>query len=877
MKLHGALAALTLVSLAAVADAAKTPTYAITKARVVTVSGAVLENATVVLRDGLVVDVGANVAIPKDARIFDGTGLTLTPGLIDAYSGAGLPAARPAGGPGGGGGGAGPATPPANPIDPASNIHERVRASEALKARDSGITTIVPIPREGLVFGAAPVMNLNGDKPGTMVVKANVGLAANLTTLGQRYPGSLMGAMTFFRQALMDGAHHRADVAAYEKAPSGRKRPAYDPGLDVWADVAAGATPLLLQTSRVGDLRRAFALGDEFKIKLILAGNTQAFEEAALLKERKPSLLVSVNFDPPRVGGFFGGSDDDKDRADIDKAEKNPGLLHREGLKFALVSGFATDFLGGIRKAIEKGLPRDIALRAVTLTPAEILGVADRMGSLDKGKIANVVAWTGDPLTKDAKIKMVFVDGELYQPEEKPAGPQGAGGPPRPETPKGESVAEVKPMAAPAPVAPSAPDTVTAITNAKIMTVGAAGIIDQGTILIKGGKITAVGKDISVPAGATVIDASGRVVTPGIIDAHSHTAVEGGVNECTNIITAEVRVIDVLDPRDISIYRQLAGGVTAANVLHGSCNSIGGQNATIKLRWGADSGDALIFKGAPPGIKFALGENPKRASFGGGARRYPATRMGVEVSIRDAFLEAKAYKKEWDAYNAATKAMSARKPVKGASAPVAPVAPRKNLQMEALVEILEGKRLVHAHSYRADEILMLIDVANEMGFKIATFQHVLEGYKVATEIAKHGAGASTFSDWWAYKMEAYDAIPYNAAIMAGHGVSVSLNSDSDELARRLYWEAAKAVRYGGVSEDEAFKMITINPAKQLGIDKWVGSIEVGKDADLAIFRAHPFAADTRVEMTLVDGKVMFDRSKDVAARTGVSASLGGGK
>ncbi len=336
-------------------------------------------------------------------------------------------------------------------------------------------------------------------------------------------------------------------------------------------------------------------------------------------------------------------------------------------------------------------------------------------------------------------------------------------------------------------------------------------------------------------------------------------------------------MIDVLDPRDISIYRQLAGGVTAANVLHGSCNSIGGQNATIKLRWGADSGDALIFKGAPPGIKFALGENPKRASFGGGARRYPATRMGVEVSIRDAFLEAKAYKKEWDAYSAATKAMSARKPVKGASAPVAPVAPRKNLQMEALVEILEGKRLVHAHSYRADEILMLIDVANEMGFKIATFQHVLEGYKVATEIAKHGAGASTFSDWWAYKMEAYDAIPYNAAIMAGHGVSVSLNSDSDELARRLYWEAAKAVRYGGVSEGEAFKMITINPAKQLGIDKWVGSIEVGKDADLAIFRAHPFAADTRVEMTLVDGKVMFDRSKDVAARTGVSASLGGGK
>ena len=431
-----------------------------------------------------------------------------------------------------------------------------------------------------------------------------------------------------------------------------------------------------------------------------------------------------------------------------------------------------------------------------------------------------------------------------------------------------------------------------AITNAKILTVGPLGIIEKGTVLVKAGKIAAVGGDVALPPGTTIIDAAGRVVTPGLIDAHSHTAIEDGVNECTNIVTAEVRVRDVLDPRDISIYRQLAGGVTAANVLHGSCNSIGGQNATIKMRWGAASGEALLFQGAPPGIKFALGENPKRSSGGaaGGTRRYPATRMGVEVSIRNAFLEARAYKKEWDDYEAAMKA-PAGKPAKsagpihsgrsdgglGGGSVQRPAAPRRNLQMEALKEVLEGKRLVHAHSYRADEILMLINVANEMGFKIATFQHVLEGYKVATEIAKHGAGASTFSDWWAYKMEAYDAIPYNAAIMASHGVVVSLNSDSDELARRLYWEAAKTVRYGGVSEDEAFKMVTINPAKQLRIDKWAGSIEVGKDADLAIFRSHPFAPDARVEMTLVDGRVMFDRSKDVAARKGVAATLGGGQ
>ena len=437
----GTLGTAALLLLTSAALAAKTPSYAITKAKVVTVSGAVLDNATVVMRDGVVMDVGPNATIPKDARLFDGTGLTITPGLIDAYSSAGMPAARPAGGgPGGGGAATGaPPTPTPNPIAPASNIYERVRAAEALKARDSGITTIVPIPREGLVFGAAAVMDLVGERLEAMVVKSNIALAAGMTTLRQRYPGSLMGTMAFFRQALMDGTYHRAEMAAYEKAPMGKKRPSFDPGLDVWADVAAGTTPLLLQTPRIGDLRRAFALGDEFKLKLVLAGNTQAFEEVALLKERKPALLVSVNFDPPRAGGFFGGSDDDKDRAEIESAEKNPGVLDKAGVKFALVSGFAPDFLVGIRKAIEKGLPRETALRAATLTPAEILGLADRMGSIEKGKIANVVVWSGEPLSKDAKIKMVFVDGELYEPEQKPAGPPGGGGPPPTGEERGET------------------------------------------------------------------------------------------------------------------------------------------------------------------------------------------------------------------------------------------------------------------------------------------------------------------------------------------------------------------------------------------------------------------------------------------------------
>jgi imidazolonepropionase-like amidohydrolase len=398
------------------------------------------------------------------------------------------------------------------------------------------------------------------------------------------------------------------------------------------------------------------------------------------------------------------------------------------------------------------------------------------------------------------------------------------------------------------------------IQNATILTVTKGTL--NGSVLIRDGKIAEVGERVAVPSDAKVIDASGQFLMPGIIDCHSHIAADS-INEGSVSVSSMVGIEDVLNPDDIAIYRAVAGGVTTANILHGSANSIGGKCTVIKLRWGKDAHD-MIFQGALPGIKFALGENPKRAGNPTGQRigagnvqgRYPATRMGVEDVIREAFNEAKAYQQSWKEYD--------QKAAHGEQA----IPPRRDLKLEPLVEVLQGKRLVHAHCYRADEILMLLRVADDYGFKIRTLQHVLEGYKVAKEIAAHGAGASTFSDWWAYKLEAFDAIPYNAAIMTRKGVLVSLNSDSDELMRHLNDEAAKTMKYGGLSETEALSLVTINPAKQLMIDNRVGSIEVGKDADLAIFDKDPLSNYAKVEKVFIDGQLYFDRASDLADRPG---------
>src|SRR5215218_3345652 len=394
----------------------------------------------------------------------------------------------------------------------------------------------------------------------------------------------------------------------------------------------------------------------------------------------------------------------------------------------------------------------------------------------------------------------------------------------------------------------------TLIRNATVITV-TRGTLENADVLLRNGKIAAVGKNLKASANARVIDGTGKYVMPGIIDCHSHSMLDT-INEGTLAVTSKVRTEDVLNPTDADLYRELAGGVTTLNLLHGSANPIGGLNTVVKIKYGRPASE-FIFPGAMPGIKFALGENVKRSSSPtqpGVPRRYPSTRMGVEEVIRDAFTRARDYKRAWDEYRAATKNDKNVMP------------PRRDLQLEPLVEILEGKRYVHAHSYIASEILMLINLADEFGFKIRTFQHALEGYKVAKEIAAHGAGASIFADSWGYKIEAYDAIPYNAAIMTRAGVVVSMNSDSDERARRLNIEAAKAMHWGDMTEDQALKLVTLNPAIQLGIQDRVGSIEVGKDADVAIWNGHPFSVYSRVDTTFIDGDVYFDREKDLVQR-----------
>ncbi|MBC7927354.1 MAG: amidohydrolase family protein, partial [Bryobacteraceae bacterium] len=693
------------------------------------------------------------------------------------------------------------------------------------------------------------------------------------------------------RQSLLKAQGYREAQKLYEASGrSGLPRPTSDPVSEALLPVLDGKIPVMFAADSAEQIRRAIRFADEFRLRPMILGGVEAWRVSDLLKARNIPVLVSLSLQPAAVGRSIFAAPGAEAEIPANNpariaAEENPGKLETAGVRWAFATGTwerADQIRDKVRTAIRRGLAADAALKALTVSPADILGASAQVGTIEKGKIANLAFAEGDIFEQRTRVRAVMIDGQLYFSPAVLPGNRGSAlisrnqSSPAQTAPPAQTDGQTQPATNddPSPATPRAarPENTTAsplpdrrppnpepvardlvIRNATILTV-TKGTIANGTIWLHEGKIEEVGASVKAPADAKVIDGTGRFIMPGIIDSHSHSATAGGVNESGPAVTAQCRITDVLNPDDVNLYRSAAGGVTTLNILHGSANAIGGQNATVKLKWGSPV-EQMLFPGAPRGIKMALGENPKRSnSRASGTPRFPATRMGVENVIRETFKAGREYRQQWDDYQAKV----------GRNEKAMP--PERNLTLDAIRDVLDGKILVHAHCYRADEISMLLDLADEFGFKIRSLQHVLEGYKVTEKIKKHGAGASTFADNWGYKMEAFDGTAYNAALMVKAGIRTAVNSDSDERARRLYSEAAKAMKYGGLTEEEALRMITAEPAWMLGVEKRVGAIEPGMDADLAVFNAHPFSPYARVEMTLVDGQVVFDRERDLKAR-----------
>jgi imidazolonepropionase-like amidohydrolase len=837
-----------LAVLLAVAPSEDPRPLAIKNATIVIAPGQAIEKASVVVRNGLIESVGADVEIPRDAEVLDGAGLTVYAGFIDGRSTIGLPdTKRPVEQQRLAEGVKPDFTREAPPRMEQANrkgIRPELDAADLLqvtdeavkKAHAGGFTVARVAASEEYLSGRTALVTLSGQPRRNALLRGTVSLQAGFKTYSTGYPSTTMGVMAHLRQTLSDGRHYARSGAEWKP---GQPRPALDPALEALQPALKGEMAVCFTADTDREILRALALADEFGLKVEIAGGEQAWKLTGPLKTRNVPVILSLKIpkepekkkdaepEPARLT-------QERERLRIEEIDC-ARVLHEKKVRFCFSS--AGDALANIAVLVQHGLPADAALAALTTTPAKLFGIVATHGTIEKGKTANLTALSAPLGDKKARVRYVVADGHKFDYEAK-----------APEDKKKEEAAPPTAEYEVELLADRVPKTKTGgtvfVRNATILTVGSAGTIEGGSIFIREGKIAAVGRGLEAPEGVSVLDATGLTVMPGIVDCHSHIAMEGGVNENSQTITPEVRVRDILNGSDVEIYRATAGGVTAANILHGSANSIGGQNATIKLKYRATPHD-LLFPGAPRGVKFALGENPTQANFGGNAgKRFPNTRMGVEASIRRAFAEARDYE-----------VALRRDPLT-----------RHDLRLEALLGVLHGEILVHCHCYRADEILMILASARENGYRIATLQHVLEGYRVAPEIAAAGAGASTFSDWWSYKVEAYEAIPQNAALMTRAGVLTSINSDLPHQIRHLNVEAAKAVKYGGLSEEEALAQVTINPAKQLGIDKLAGTIEPGKHADLGFYNGHPLSPYSRCVLTMIDGEVVFEK-RDVPNRS----------
>jgi imidazolonepropionase-like amidohydrolase len=909
--------------------------YAFVKATIVKNGSTVLNNATLVIRNGRIVSVG-NGPVPKDAVVIDCGGKYIYPSFVDLYSDYGTPAVKKAAGGYRGDPQFLSATKGAYGWNQAIKSEVNAAAvftadgTNATSLRNVGFGTVLSHQQDGIARGTGVLVTLADDRDNKVLVKekASAHYSFDKGSSTQNYPSSLMGSIALLRQTYLDAQWYRSHPA----------KEGTNLTLQAWNENSG--LPQIFEAQDKWDVLRADKIGDEFGVQYIIKASGNEYQRIPEMIATKASFILPLNFpqpidvEDPNEARFVALSD----MKHWELAPAEPAAFEKANIPFCFTASGLKDvkqLLAAVRKSIEYGLSEQKALDALTLAPARIIRADDQVGSLEPGKLANFLVTSGTIFNENTILFQNWVQGKKYVVKDegwkdvrgtytltvnpgntkytillkgaaaapalsliqqdtlagsvtingqlvKLAFPLKKGGEQlrlsgvagatewtgtgldtsgkwvkwsaafsaantKQDTAKPKTVPQIGNIYFPFngygwEALPKQQDVL--IKNATVWTNEKDGKLENTDVLVRNGKIAQIGKNL--PAGnARVIDGTGKHLTPGIIDEHSHIAISKGVNEGSQSVTSEVRIADVVNPDDVNIYRQLSGGVTASHLLHGSANTIGGQSQLIKLRWGADA-EELKFAGADPFIKFALGENVKQSNWGDRQReRFPQTRMGVEQVLTDAFTRARDYEN-------------------------AGAGKRRDLELDALVEILNNKRFITCHSYVQSEINMLLHVADTFHFRVNTFTHILEGYKVADKMKQHGAGAGTFADWWAYKMEVQDAIPYNATIMQRVGVNVAINSDDAEMARRLNQEAAKNIKYGDMTEEEALKLVTLNPAKLLHVDAQVGSIKAGKDADLVLWSDNPLSIYAKADKTLVDGIVYFDREKDLELRQRIS-------
>ncbi|MEB2777417.1 amidohydrolase family protein [Algoriphagus sp. D3-2-R+10] len=820
-------------------------TYALVNATVITGSKKI-ENAIILVKGKLIEQVGSVINIPKGYRQIGLKGKYVYPAFIDPYSQYGLPPVK--------------FPPRSNPvikreqIDPARsgayNANDAIRADyQAVRdfridskiaedLRRQGFASVSAFLPDGVVRGTSVVVNLGESSENEVVVKSEgaVYFSMDKGSSLQDYPNTPMGALSLVRQTMYDAEWY----GQFDQ------KPFTDLGLE--AINSQKSLPKIFESSDWMMAQTVDRVGTELGLDFIIKGSGDEYQRVGEIAGMKRKMVIPLNFPKPFdvSDTLFNAAISLQDLKHWEMAPMNAAFLAKAGVKFAFTSdGLENrgEFLDNVKKAVAAGLSKETALAALTSIPAEFFGLEDVLGGVDAGKFANLIVASGDIFEQSGSIEEVWVQGESYRVTSKPDR-----GTVRYTVDKiDDSPKMIYPFTAYGTSEQVKPEDLL-IKGATVWTSEQEGILSETDVLIQSGKIVRIGKGLSVK-GVKIIDGTGKHLTAGIIDEHSHIALKS-INEMA-INTSMVRMEDVINSEDVQIYRALAGGVVVAQLLHGSANAIGGQSALVKLKWGQTAAD-LIIPSAPRFIKFALGENPKR-SKSDPSIRFPKTMMGMEQVYTDAFTQAREYEKEWTRYQSNAKNGSGIKP-------------RIDLVNQAMLDVLKGDMFITCHAYVQSEMLMLMDVADRFGFTVNTFTHALEGYKIADELKVHGAGGATFSDRWNFKWEARTAIPYNTVLMHGQGVVTAVNSDSGELMRHLNQEAAKSVRYGGMDEQEALKLVTLNPAKLLHLDDSMGSIKVGKSADLVLWSGHPLSVYSKAEKTLIEGGIYFDLERDQVLR-----------